>query len=301
MKKRTKRYFGGIIAFVMMLCMVANTVFAADNNNVNIVDMHEIAGQMWEKVDSITDSYGNSYNSNILKFDSSNNGYISYDLNGNYKSFKGSVVCSVDTGSDALLNIGFFADGKLIYGASDITRQQDAKDIDIDLTGVGTLEIKTSNTGAYSNGWMFLVNSAFEKSDHAESCIEWAKLSDMVEIDSKDCEKRIGLEKDVMGDLHNGAIRLSAASDAYALYNLKGQYTTLKGKLIAFPETTSNAVDMTVNIFADDKEVFSKSGITKQDAGTDFEIDVTGVKVIKITTSAELIGSDIFVVDDILS
>lgn len=60
---------------------------------------------------------------------------------------------------------------------------------------------------------------------------------------------------------------------------------------------------MTVHIFADDKEVFSKSAITKQEAGTDMEIDVTGVKVLKMTTSneGEYPYGRIFIVDDILS
>lgn len=301
MEKRITGYFIALIALTMMLSL-PNKVFAA-NETVDMVDMHEMEGQKWEKVESITDSYGNSYNGNILKLDSSEDGYISYDLNGNYKSFKGNLVCSVETGSEALLNVGFFADGKLIYSASDITRQQDAREINIDLTGVGTLEIKTSNTGEYPYGWLFFVNSVFEKADSTESYSKWAKLSDMVVIDAgSDYEYRKGLAKDVMGDLHNGAIQLDASNETYVLYNLNGEFTNLRGKLIAFPETRSD-VSMTVHIFADDKEVFSKSAITKQEAGTDMEIDVTGVKVLKMTTSneGEYPYGRIFIVDDILS
>lgn len=292
------------VALVAMVMMISMTVPAfAAGTTVKLINMHETESERVEIVDSITDSYGNSYSSNVLKMDASYDSYISYDLNGEYKSFTGSVVCSTDTGSGASMNIGVFADGKLIYSATDITRQKAAKEISVDLSGVGTLEIKTSNSGEFSYGWLFLVDSTFEKADKAEDYYEWAKLSDNVAIDTgRGYEYRVGLSKDVMGNLHNGSIQLDASYDAYVLYNLNAQYVSFTGSLITFPET-GNGANMTVSIYADDQKVFSKSGITKQSSAIDVKLDVTGVKVLKIESSneGEFSYGRVFLVDDILS
>ena len=75
-----KRITVAFFAMVMILLM-AVPAFAA-GTTTRLVDMHEIAGENWEVVDSITDSYGNSYSSNVLKLDASYSAYISYDLKG---------------------------------------------------------------------------------------------------------------------------------------------------------------------------------------------------------------------------
>lgn len=299
--KRLSRFF--VLFVIATLTFTWVTPAFAATANTPIVNMHEIVSEACEKVESITDSYGNSYTSNVFKLDASNNAYVTFDLNGRFTTFKGSIVCSTDTGSGASMNIGFFADGKLIYGATGITRQQPAKDVELDLTGVGTLEIKTSNSGEFSYGWLFLVSSTFQKADAAEPFIEWARLGDMVVIDSgRGYDHRIALSKDVMGDLHSGAITLDASYETYVLYNLNAQYVKLKGNIITFPETGQGA-NMTVNIYADDKLVFSKSGITKQASAIPFELDVSGIKVLKFTTSneGEYSYGRLFVVDDILT
>ncbi len=296
-----KKITGAFLAVVLMISM-AVPVFAA-GTTINITKMHDIWSDECTVMDeAITDSYGNKYTTNVLKVDASNDAQIAYDLNGAYSSFSGQLVCSDGTGSGASMSVGIFADGKLVYEAANITRQDAPRDINIDLSGVGILEIRSRNYGEYSCGWLFFVNSTFTKAENAATYNGWKDLNDFTVIDSDEYEYKNHLFTDNFGGLHDGVNYFDASNDAYALFNLNSSMEKFKGTITTF-ENTGDGASMSIKIYADDKLVLEKTGVTKRTNNIPFEIDVTGVKVLKIVTSneGEYSCGWIYVADDMLT
>lgn len=270
---------------------------------IDMISMHTEKSEKYTIVgeEGIVDSYGNTYTTNVIMFDASNNAYVRYDLNGAYQSFSGTVVASNSTGSNANINVGIFADGKLVYSLSNYTRQKPGEKVSLDLTGVRTLEIKTSNNGEYSYGWVFFVESKFVKSGVAVDYVDWSTLTEKTLIDSSRFTPGISLFIDSFGNLHNESYYFDASNNAFAMYNLNKSHTKITGA-IATSSTTGSGASMTVSIYCDDKLVLTKSGITKQSAAIDFDIDVSNVQTIKIVTSnqGEYSNGSVYLTDIVL-
>lgn len=304
MERRSKSigYFLGILVFLILGCV---TTYAAEENTISeqviLPNMHTIASDNYTVIEEegIIDSYGNKYDNNIIRFDATNAGYASYDLNGQYQSFSGKIVASDDTGGDVSINLAIFADGKQLYSQTGITRQMEGQDISLDLTNVGKLEIKTSNDGGYSNGFIFIVDGIFEKMKDSTVYPEYSSLNDMFVVDAKEFESDIALMRDTFGALHNGYQKFYTRNDAYVLYNLEQKFITFEGAFVTSERTNSEA-SMAIQIYLDDQLAFSQENITKQMDKVTFSLDVTGVKVLKIVTHSEESDSWLYLVDDIL-
>lgn len=270
------------------------TMHATESPSVTVYDADE----------GITDSYGNEYLGNIVRFDASENGYAVYDLNGAYGRFTGSIVASTKTNSGAKMNVGVFVDGVEKFSLMGFTRQQAAVPVDIDLTGARTLEIKTSNDGDYSYGWLFFVNTTVEKFDAPKAYTDWNRLREQVVIDSSGYSSYNTLSIDSFGKLHSGTERFDASNNSYVLYNLNKNFVTLKGSVVAFPRTNNDA-SLSLKIYRDNETtpVFSVTNFTKSTKTEPFTIDVTNVQVLKIETSNAGAYNNglIYIVDDFLS
>ena len=76
--------------FVVLSIISVIVVFSLStiaDTSVQMADMHEIDSNYVKLVSNdITDSYGNEYSGNIVRFSSGSKGYIVYDLNHKYPS-----------------------------------------------------------------------------------------------------------------------------------------------------------------------------------------------------------------------
>lgn len=265
-------------------------------------EMHEIASEEFEYVeDGIVDSYGNKYTSNVLGLDASYEGYVSYELDGKYKRLTGAFVASEDTGSNAVFDAAIFADGKEAFSIKGYTKKEAKKEFDVDLTGVKRIDIKTF-TPWTSYGDLFLVETEFEKTDEYADIKNWQSIRECFEIDSSKYEDQITLAKDSYGNLHDGAGVFEfdgvSKNEGYVLYNLEKKYLKFSGGFIAGDKSKSER-KVSVKIFCDDREVFSKDDIAKESSLCEFNIDVKDVSVLKIEASGEALG-EVLLVDDIL-
>jgi hypothetical protein len=296
--KMIKKIAVAFLAMVIMLSM-AVPAFAA-GAKVNLISMHELESDDVSVIDDeITDSYGKSYSSNILRFSTGNDAFITYDLNGQYESFDGSIVCGDSTGSSAIMSVAIYADGEKLYELKGYTRQKAAESFNIDVSGVGELSIKTTQTNGY-NAYLYFVDSTFTKADSAKNFPSRSELSDLVVIDSRACTVSDRLLVDVFGNVHNGWTYLDSGSEGYVLFNLDKKYVSLTGSIVTTDNTGNKAV-MDIEFFLDDELVYSESGITRTSNAIDFTLDVSNASVLKITTS-ESDGNRgyIYVVDSVL-
>lgn len=307
MNATSKFYRLAAAAMIICLLLTLFPVCASAAGTDKLTTMHTTVSPsvtVYDADEGITDSYGNEYLGNIVRFDASESGYAVYDINGAYGRFTGSIVASTKTNSGAKMNVGIFVDGVEKFSLTGFTRQQAAVPVDIDLTGARTLEIKTSNDGDYSYGWLFFVNTTVEKFDTPKAYTDWNRLREQVVIDSSGYADYNTLSIDSFGKLHSGTERFDASNNAYVLYNLNKNFVTLKGSVVAFPRTNNDA-SLSLKIYRDNETtpVFNVTNFTKSTKITPFTIDVTNVQVLKIETSNSGSYSNglIYIVDDILS
>ena len=283
-----------MLVFLFSWCSIAH----AEEKSVLLKDMHMEDSnecEIWEK--ELKDSYGNSYSGNIVNMEASRNSYAVYNLDGEYTRFSGKIVIAEDVYTDCVMDIAIYGDGRELYSKAGLTRQTEAQDFDLDVTGVGTLEIRSSGEDSIS-----LAEAEFTQAEERTVPPTYASLEELTVIDSVDFEQKTCLQKDTFGDLHKGRQYfknpMTSETESYALYNLDQKYLSFSGKLIIDEESTTNC-NMNVQIYLDDQLAFEQNGIGRTTEPVEVNLDVTNAKTMKI----RLVGRDssLWVLDDSLS
>ena len=281
-----------MLVFLLSWCSVAHA-----EENVLLKDMHMEDSnecEIWEK--ELKDSYGNSYSGNIVNMEASRNSYAVYNLDGEYTRFSGKIVIAEDVYTDCVMDIAIYGDGRELYSKAGLTRQTEAHDFDLDVTGVGTLEIRSSG-----EEYISLAEAEFTKAEERTVPPTYASLEELTVIDSVDFEQKTCIQKDTFGNLHKGRQYfknpMTSESESYALYNLNQEYLSFSGKLIIDEESTTNC-NMNVQIYLDDQLAFEQNGIGRTTEPVEVNLDVTNVKVMKIRVVGK--AGYLCVVDDVL-
>lgn len=271
------------VAFFVMILALSMAVPVFATGSTNLVNMHDVGSSDVEQVEgSITDSYGNTYSGNVLRFEAGRWASISYDLNGAYEKFDATVVCPTDAGSNAVMDVAFFGDGVLLGDITGYSRQKAAETVSIDVSGVGTFEIRTRGSEYWYSPLCF-VNSSFTKSENPVPYPNRTKLADLVVIDSQSSECGVGLCIDNLGDYYDGWVKFTTGDNRYSLFNLNKSYETFSGCIVAGDEMGSDD-SASVTFYLDDKEVLKKENIQRT-SQVDFEINVENASVLKIVVS----------------
>ena len=294
-----KKAYKNILMLVAMLVFLFSwcSIAHAEEKSVLLKDMHMEDSnecEIWEK--ELKDSYGNSYSGNIVNMEASRNSYAVYNLDGEYTRFSGKIVIAEDVYTDCVMDIAIYGDGRELYSKAGLTRQTEAQDFDIDVTGVGRLEIRSSGEDSIS-----LAEAEFTRAEERTVPPTYASLEELTVIDSVDFEQKICLQKDTFGDLHKGRQYfdnpMTSETESYALYNLDQKYLSFSGKLIIDEESTTNC-NMNVQIYLDDQLAFEQNGIGRTTEPVEVNLDVTNVKVMKIRVVGK--AGYLCVVDDVL-
>lgn len=282
-----KRITVTVLSIVIIITLLAMPIYAA-NAKVDMVDMHAMVLQKVKTLDEITDSYGRKYDSNVFAFDAREKGYVRYELEGKYASFSGTLIAADSTASEADMAFAIFADGEEVYSISNFTKQKDAQQIQIDLTGVNVLEFKSWEVDPNRwDSWCYITNGSFVAAKQAtDFFLEWDNLSEVVTIDSACYSTRAYMDTDAYGRWYHDGYSFDAREGGYALYNLDGKYTSFSGYIFPQQEASGEA-SIDVAILADDKVVFKEDGIGNVTEAIYFELDVTDVKTLKVETSVD--------------
>ena len=289
-----------VLLLTVLLTLCFGCTVQAKEESIPISKMHELDARecyIWEE--GITDSYGNTYKDNVLSVNGGSDGYLSYNLDGEYTRFHGKITTYDMTNSNAYIHVAIYGDGQELYSKSDITRQIEAQPFDIDVTGIGKLEIRCVST-EWQDAELFFVDSYFTKAKERVVPHSYTTLQELVVIDSANFSSDIYLQTDTFGTLHRGTQVFKSDYDeqAYVLYNLDQKYVKFQGKLVAGHGTESEG-SADVQIYLDDNLVFEQKGIGRTTPPVDVDLDVTNVKVMKVQVLRH--DGDIYLVDDILS
>ncbi|MDO5345945.1 MAG: NPCBM/NEW2 domain-containing protein [Lachnospiraceae bacterium] len=83
---------------------------------------------------------------------------VLYNLEGKYSSLSGSFTAGGDTLLGNPARITFYADGTAVYEIAAFEKSEGAVSFEIDLTGVGTLEIRAEAEAEGSTSWIYLTD-----------------------------------------------------------------------------------------------------------------------------------------------
>ena len=107
---------------------------------------------IWKQLE---DPYGNKHFASVV-LDASENGWVKYELDGNYNLFTATLSTCTDAESDASFEIAIWGDGKLLYSRYNYQKTDAPETIALNTTGISKLSIKMANRGGYNNGFLGL-------------------------------------------------------------------------------------------------------------------------------------------------
>lgn len=122
------------------------------------------------------------------------------------------------------------------------------------------------------------------------------KLSELKVVDSDDLEQREDAVLDTFGNVYNYAdqLKVYANTNAYAIYNVNKQFSKFSGT-IACSDETGSEVGCILEIYADDKPVYTSGVITRTTPPIQFDIDITNASLIRIKgTGTKNIASNVY-------
>lgn len=93
------------------------------------------------------------------KFDASLDSFAIYDLRGSFDKFEAKLVTGKDTGDGVKLNMEIYLDDRLAFQFYGIPKKSAPIPISLDLSGVRTMKIITSNSGSFSCGFCYLIDT----------------------------------------------------------------------------------------------------------------------------------------------
>lgn len=242
------------------------------------------------------DTYGRRYYG-PLALDADAKGWAKFELNGAYTRMTGRISVYSEAANGANMEAAFFGDGKLLARRCTLDRQNQGEPFEIDLTGVNTLTIVTANRGETGEGWVLIGDpKIYGGGEKGET--EIRRLNDVHCMGTASTKTAVKLWRDSDGVLHEGYREFNTSEKAGAVWYLNGEYTEFSAKLAGFysePDTKMN-----VRIYGDDELLYELKDWNRMQEGSDFTVDVTGKKILRIETEngSENYDSYIYLTDD---
>lgn len=267
--------------------------------NITPISLKDITisakGDLCGKVDDVSDTLGNKYDSAILLGTGFNtdgyaeDGMIEYVFGKDYKHMSFDVSCSSDQESTGSFYIYFNEDDDPVYKLS-VERAMQKKHIDLDLTEVEsvTFKVTTDNNFNFSGlliteGLLYTEGMNYPVADTVKEYMNQAptevKLVDMGMVEATTYVEVKENYVDALSNEYARAIFLksnSYANEGYVTYYLNKQYSTLSFDYSAIAETTDGATWRFEVYFDNDENPAYTVDMGLKTALTNVQLDVSG-------------------------
>ena len=260
----------------------------ASDGGVNLADLEWIdnySAELWAMID-----WDGGYHSGGVFFDTSAQGWMRVNLDGDYSRLQASVQAQRSCASRERMTLAFFGDGKFLGAVKNWARADGALPISIDVSGVSVLTIVSKNNLSSDNAGLFLNEAVLYKADEAIDT-SVSRLSDLIIIDSNGMESGVGCNTDSRDNLYGDYTQFDSTIPASVMYNLNGNFSTFSGTfMIRSSAGMYCAAD--IAIYADGNLVYEKNQMSKLEEPDHFSVDVSGAQTLQITvqTSSEYSG-----------
>lgn len=108
-----------------------------------------------EQVASVRDLYGTTH-SVSYKFNSWQEAWAKFKLDGQYDTFEANILTSDDTSRDANISVEIYVDDVLVGRVDNIVRDENVRPISVSVNGGKVLMLKAINTNSESNSLCFV-------------------------------------------------------------------------------------------------------------------------------------------------
>lgn len=237
----------------------------------------------------ILDTYGNAY-TNVGTFRECGTHYATYYTAGKYATLYGTIAAPDSIGGgDVAITVNIYADDKLIHTIPSITRMTKPVDIALDITGADTVKIEAITTNIYPTGILFKLNvstGAASPIPNYMSSLNYGEQENITDLKVVDSSYYYSVKDaavmDTYGNTYVKAGTFNECGTHHAIYYTAGKYTSLKGTIAAPDSIGGGGVAITVNIYADDKLIYTIPSITRTTKPVDIDLDITGADTVKI-------------------
>lgn len=142
-----------------------------DSLPTGLEELYLIDSQHYQYKNSIfTDSFGNKHNgvhfyNNLYDSGNGREAYSTFNLNGQYSKFSGSIVAADNTYAKGMYYVNIYVDNVLVYSKNGITRTSEKIDFSINVKGGQQLTIRVGHeqTVTSYNEQIGIVNAKLEK------------------------------------------------------------------------------------------------------------------------------------------
>lgn len=165
-----KKEFLVVFIIAIVFSLISNNTVNAKAQDIGITkiqfgDFVPEKDYRWFRINNaVESSSGTIYSSNTIVVDASLNAYAEYEMNGNFSLLTGKLTTGKtydDTVSGNGISGGLtiIGDGKELYRCDGITKDAGEIYFSVDVTGIKKMTITTSNSGKWSYGFFYIVDS----------------------------------------------------------------------------------------------------------------------------------------------
>lgn len=245
--------------------------------------------------DMVVDNFGNTYSNGLGGQDAYNENWAEYKLNKQYSTFTGTVVMNSEYKGESsdITYVNIYGDDILLYTSPLIACGVEPNDFQIDVSSVDVLKVTIQGQNQIRIVDAYLSTDGQVQTSKVEYTLpNQVALGDAVWYNSstKKGFKVYSSAKDAAeNNYSNGVGGSDGYSDNWCIYRLDGQANNMVGKVILNYDYANKepSTPVYVQIFCDDEMRFESSIIGPGYAGEEFDIDLSGVKDLKVLITGQ--------------
>lgn len=271
--------------FAAILRRLIEYTMKAKRRPISITELPEVSrdyGFEWNKK-APEDPFGNDYSldCNYAVFDYSTKN-AEYRANGKYStlSFRVAPYKDADADEDDYGWVQIFADGELVCTSPKITKRTDAVTVEANIEGADCVKIRSN---VNSNGYIILSNVTVSEEKTAPLASGTSLISLPMIQNDYSFKWNEGFPESITGDDYGTARNylICYSGEGTTEWRANRSYKTITGK-IAPCKTTSVDSDSYIQIYADDRLVYTSPKIDKRSDAITFSVNIENCNYIKI-------------------
>ena len=249
--------------------------------------------ETWE---SIADPYGNTRD-NVTALYAGDRARVDYLLDGRWSRFTGTLCTDSDAGTEAMMTLYVWGDGRVLYAVDAYQRSMAPQDFAIDVTGVQRLSIQTVCYGRNDHAWLIIDDGVLEATGEPVKDCRLAPLGDALVADARevDMEPHSGMYTDLGGNAMRDCYTFNSVNGSLLRVKLGGAFNRFEADVMVHEMPSRAADSARLEVLADGVPVQTVEGISVFSGVQTIDVDVTGVDVLEFRAASE--GEDAYYMD----
>lgn len=253
---------------------------------VYLTDLTALTSYNCGTLEYARDSYGTDHFYSLY-LNASERGVITYDLGGAYTRLTGSLAADEEADSEALMEIGIWGDGELIFSKYAYRKGSAPISLSIDVTGVETLSIQSRNCGSGGGSRLLLGEGRlYAEGEAAPPEESGVTLEEVPVVDASGYSSYLGtgMVTAADGQIQRDAYAFKAGESSRVLWNLAGNYTSFEAWIYVNSYACGLERSVGLEILLDGESAFEIEDYDMFQGKLPLSLDLTGAETMEIRT-----------------